>query len=151
MAEQPESLQESQALVTPTQTAVPSRGHCSIKQPALGLQCPHCSDVGAHSLAPAAEGKDEGQFSPVEVAHSASLLSRGSQGCRTCLLTGLVPGHLPNVTYFAPRQAASCAALDSITLEERLLDTGSLHRYGACSDRERKTDPQACQSMSSLP
>lgn len=51
VAEQPESLQESQALVTPTQTAVPSRGHCTCKQPALGLQRPpaHVAQMRAHT------------------------------------------------------------------------------------------------------
>lgn len=48
---QPESLQESQALVTLTQTAVPSRGHCTCKQPTLGLHCPpaHIAQMWAHT------------------------------------------------------------------------------------------------------
>lgn len=87
--------------------------------------------VGVQMLAAAAQGRDEGCFS-CELACGTRLLSRGRQGCGTHLLTRLVPGHLPNVTHFAPRQAASRAALGSIVLEEWLLDTGSLHRHGAC-------------------
>ena len=136
VAEQSLSARELSIRNIPTRQWFPAeRRHCTPKQPSSGVTAPTlpcCSDVGMHALAVAAPGRDEGRFSPAELAHSTNLLSRGSQGCRTCLLARLVPGRLPNVTYFAPRQAASCAALDSVTLEERLLDTGSLRRYGTC-------------------
>lgn len=81
VAEQPESLQENQALVTPTQTAVLSQGHCTCKQPSLALvpACLCCSAVDTHSLTPAAEGKDEGQSSPVEAAHGVSCSAEGAR------------------------------------------------------------------------